>query len=252
MLELLIGLGAGVIATGTVFFSAPRISQIFANNKGNRELSAKKKNKQLNASPRKLVQPVAPGGEFYPHNHLVKIVKRVMDKNEGCLYEKAEEIYKVLNEVDVNSHDDFSSLLDKYNNYRWDILFGTRTFSPYINGYRKSTLDVLEIKIKSGGEEIKFLSGINGENIDLAVEDYIEHKKVSEIIDEFKKSLNSYETAKNPDQEIIQSVKAKIEEGLEKLKILEEKIKIVMEDSQDYAETEHGIELFNKTLSTTF
>lgn len=186
---------------------------------------------------------------FHSYEHFVSVIEKMMNGSDYNLSSIAKKIYgKLMNGYKNSNNQTIEDLIINYGRSMFSTrYYDNRTIFSLIS-------DILPniIEVKIGRDKKKFLIGQNGENIDSIIEDYLEYSEIFNKINELEKDMEKYSHVKNPDQEIIKSVNDKISEGQEKLNSIKKKINLGVENSRNFKETEQGLELYNKSLSTVF
>lgn len=242
MLELIVVSASGGSIVTTLIYCAV---SYFRNNRLN------KADKKVELPSSKKMIESLDNSKFYPYSQFVHILNKI---KSGDGSNPADRIHKILDKKDT-SHYSLSQAIYQYNRSLFYSL-STYAFEPDIKIVKSfgiiENVTIYEIRVSHKDSTIDFIIGSNGENVDFVAEDYEEYKKINNKVDELKKNLTDYESVNSPDQEIIQSVKEKIDEGEERLQLTVNKIKMAVEDSKNKAEIEKGFDLYNKSMSTVF
>lgn len=247
MIELIVVSASGGSIVTTLIYCAV---SYFINNRLNK---ADKKVELAPVSSSKPKVESLSNSKFYPYSQFVHILNKIRNGNSPVTH-YADRIYKILNKKDTS----YYSLIEAINLYNRSLIYSCSIsdFEPNIRIIKSfgiiENVIIYEIRVSHKDSTIDFIIGSNGENVDFVAEDYEEYKKIKNKVDELKKSLTDYESVNSPDQEIIQSVKEKIDEGEERLQLTVNKIKMVVDDSKNKAEIEKGFDLYNKSMSTVF
>lgn len=191
---------------------------------------------------------------FHSYDHFVDLINKLRKGRNTYITGNLDKLHEVLmnGKSVLNNATSIEYIVFYYNQSLINYSYPRSSPFPAIHVLSISPLNVMEIEVGYGDNKKKFLIGENGENVDSIIEDYLEYSKVFDKVDELKNDMIKYKQVNNPDSEIINSVNEKINEGNDKMDSIKKKVEVSVEGSRNFKETEQGIELLNKSISTVF